>query len=67
MIQLTSLQGEKFFLSADLIERVEEIPDTMITLVNGKKLRVSEDADTVVDRYIEYKRKINGVMEVRHE
>lgn len=67
MISLTSLHGEQFFLSGDLIERIEEIPDTMITLVSGKKLRVSEDANTVVERYIEYKRKINGVMEVGHE
>lgn len=67
MIQLTSLQGETFFLSADLIERVEEIPDTLITLVSGKKLRVSEDAETVVERYTVYKRKIYGGLEVRHE
>lgn len=58
MIQLTSLHGEEFFLSADLIERVEQIHDTLITLVSGKKIRVSEDVNTVVERYIEYKRKI---------
>lgn len=67
MIKLTSLQGEHFYLSADLIEKVEEIPDTMITLINGKKIRVSEDANTVVEKYIEYKRRIQGFMEVRHE
>ncbi len=67
MIKLTSLQGEKFFLSADLIERIEEIPDTMITLIGGKKVRVNEDANEVVERYIEYKRKIHRFLEVRDE
>jgi flagellar protein FlbD len=65
MIKLTSLQGEKFYLSADLIEKVEEVPDTLITLISGKKIRVSEDTDMVVEKYIEYKRKIHGFSEVR--
>lgn len=67
MIKLTSLQGEEFFLNADLIERVEELPDTIITLVNGKKMRVIEDADTIVEKFINYKRKIQCLAEVRNE
>ena len=67
MIKLTSLQGEEFFLSADLVERIEEIPDTMITLISGKKIRVREDANTVVEKYMEYKRKIHRFSEVRDE
>ncbi len=67
MIKLTSLQGEEFFLSADLIEKVEQVPDTLITLISGKKIRVREDADSVVEKYMEYKRKIHGFSEVRNE
>lgn len=67
MIKLTSLQGEEFFLSADLIERIEEIPDTMITLISGKKIRVREDANAVVEKYMKYKRKIHRFSEVRDE
>lgn len=58
MIKVTSLKGEKFYLNAELIEKIQEIPDTMITLISGKKLRVSEDADTVASKYIDYRRKI---------
>lgn len=59
MIQLSSLHSETFYLNADLIVKIEQIPDTMITLTNGEKIRVSESPEDVVRKFIEYKRKIN--------
>lgn len=59
MIQLSSLHSEIFYLNADLIVKIEQIPDTMITLTNGEKIRVSESPEDVVRKFIEYKRKIN--------
>ncbi|KAF2959845.1 flagellar FlbD family protein [Thermotoga sp. 38H-to] len=58
MIRLTKIDGRWFFLNADLIEAVEALPDTTITLINGKKYIVKESAEEVVQRVIEYKRKI---------
>jgi flagellar protein FlbD len=58
MIRLTRIDGRWFFLNADLIETVEALPDTTITLINGKKYIVKESAEEVVQRVIEYKRKI---------
>jgi flagellar protein FlbD len=49
MIQLTRLNGSRFLLNSDLIERVDETPDTVITLVDGTRYLVSEDLDTVLD------------------
>lgn len=49
MIQLTRLNGSRFLLNSDLIERVDETPDTVVTLVDGTRYLVSEDLDTVVD------------------
>lgn len=60
MIKLTSLKGEAFYLNAELIERIEEIPDTLITLQSGKKIRVSQKGSEVVERIVAYRRKING-------
>ena len=37
MIVLTRLNGHAFALNPDLIERAESTPDTVITLVDGKK------------------------------
>ena len=55
MIKLTKFksQDHEFVLNADLIETVEETPDTVITLTNGKKLIVSESMDEVVRRVME--------------
>ncbi|MCD6550660.1 flagellar FlbD family protein [Thermotoga sp.] len=58
MIRLTRIDGRWFFLNADLIETVEALPDTTITLLNGRKYIVKESVEEVVQRVIEYKRKI---------
>jgi flagellar protein FlbD len=49
MIVLTRINGEAFALNPDLIERVEETPDTHITLVDGKHLMVTESLKDVID------------------
>jgi len=58
MIWLTGLSGEEFVLNAELIEMIEARPDTTITLVNGRKYIVRESIEDVIQRVIEYKRKI---------
>lgn len=58
MIQLTKLNGQPFVLNADLIETVEETPDTVIKLVSDKKVIVKETKEQVVELVIQYKRKI---------
>ncbi len=58
MILVTSLSKKQFYLNPDLIYRLEETPDTMVTLVDGKTLLVIETADEVIQRIIEYRQKI---------
>ena len=58
MIEVTRLKGKKMIINAELIETVEETPDTVITLTNGKKFVVSESAEEVISLVIGYKRKI---------
>jgi flagellar protein FlbD len=49
MILLTRFHsGERFGVNPDLIERVEETPDTVITLTNGTKHVVQESIDEIV-------------------
>lgn len=49
MIQLTRLNGKRFLVNSDLIERVDETPDTVITLVDGTRYLVAEDLDSVLE------------------
>ena len=60
MIEVTRLKGKKMMINAELIETVEETPDTVITLTNGKKFVVSESAEEVTSLVIGYKRKKIG-------
>lgn len=60
MVEVTRLKGSKIMVNAEMIETIEETPDTVITLTSGKKFVVSETAKQVTERIIEYKRKIHA-------
>jgi len=49
MISLTRLNGEKLTLNALMIEQIQSLPDTTITLLNGKKMVVKEKEADVID------------------
>lgn len=57
MIHLTRLHNEKVVINADLIEFVEETPDTMISMTTGKKLMVRESVEDVIEKIVEYRRR----------
>ena len=63
MIQLTSINGKEFYLNCDLIYKVQESYDTIITLVDGKKIRVMDSPEVIVEKIIQYKRKIYTIPE----
>ncbi len=50
MIELTRFNGTTFFLNITHIESVEATPDTVITLVSGKKILVKDKAAEVAAR-----------------
>ena len=55
MIDLTGMNNKEFILNADHIEKIEEVPETLITLTNGKKYIVLESVDEVKDAVLRYK------------
>ena len=58
MIDVTAMTNKEFILNADHIEKIEEVPETLITLTNGKKYIVLESVEEVVDKVLKYKNKI---------
>jgi flagellar protein FlbD len=62
VISLTKLSGQRFVLNAEKIRTVEETPDTMITLTTGDRVIVKETAREVVDRAVEYGRRLRTVL-----
>jgi flagellar protein FlbD len=58
VIYVTRLDGSTLVVNADLIETVEHTADTVITLLDGKKLVVKTHVEEVVDRVIGYRQAI---------
>jgi flagellar protein FlbD len=62
MITVTRFDNSALVVNADLIEFVETLPDTHITLVTGKKLLVRESAPEVVARVLAYRQAVGPAM-----
>lgn len=65
MIPLTKFNSDsrkkrEFILNAEIIQTVEETPDTVITLINGEKLIVEEPMDEIVRRVMKYRRALKS-------
>lgn len=58
MIKLKRLNGELIVVNNDLIETIEETPDTVLTLTTGKKILVEETVDEVVEKAAIFKNKV---------
>ncbi len=58
MIEVTKLNDIKVSINAELIEMVEEVPDTVITLTTGKKIFVKESRQKIENLVKLYKRDI---------
>ncbi len=58
MIELTRLNNSLIMINSDLIETVEENPDTVVTLTTGKKYVVKESRQDIRNLVISYKQNI---------
>lgn len=59
MVTLTKLNNQFLTINAELIETLEETPDTVIVMTTGNKYVVKETQQEVIDKIINYKRKIH--------
>ena len=58
MIQLTRLKGQPLIVNSELIEFIENTPDTVITLLTGEKVIVLETAEQIVDLIIKFRQRL---------
>ena len=56
MIRVTRLDNTEIVINAELIETVEEAPDTIITTTTKKRYMVKESADHVVNKIMKYRK-----------
>jgi flagellar protein FlbD len=62
MIKVTRFNMTELVLNADLIEFVDQTPDTVITMITGRKVLVRESADEVRQRVISYRREAGALI-----
>ncbi len=60
MVLLTRLNGRAFVVNAELIKMIESTPDTLLTLVSGDCIMVRETVDEVVEKAVDYQRRVHG-------
>ncbi|MBD5499772.1 MAG: flagellar FlbD family protein [Lachnospiraceae bacterium] len=58
MIEVTKINGTKVLINPDLIEIVEETPDTVIAFTTGRKIIVKESRQDVKNLVILYRKDI---------
>ena len=58
MIEVTKINGVRELVNPDLIELVEETPDTVLTLTTGKKIIVKESRQEIKNLVILYRKDI---------
>jgi flagellar protein FlbD len=60
MIAVTRFDGSEILLNEDLIESIEQTPDTVLSLVNGHKLMVRDAPAELVRRVVEFRQLVLG-------
>ncbi len=58
MIQVTQLNGKKYWINPHMIETMETLPDLTLTLLSGRKLIIKDSPEEVIQKIIEYRNKI---------
>ena len=60
MIKVTRLNGTEYYINPHQIESIEIHPDTTMLMLSGKHVVVKEGVAEVIDRIVEYRRRIGG-------
>ena len=60
MIKVTRLNHEEYYINPHQIESIELRPDTTLFLLSGRHILVREGIDELIERIIEYRKRIGG-------
>jgi len=60
MIKVTRLKGLEYYINPHQIESIELHPDTTLLMLSGKHVVVRERAEEIIEKIVEYRRRIGG-------
>jgi flagellar protein FlbD len=58
MVDLTKLNGDKFYLNPHLIEKMEEKPDTVITMSSQVQYIVKDKIEDILVKIVRYRKRL---------
>ena len=61
MVELTRINGTKILVNPDLMELVEETPDTVVAFTTGRKIIVKESRQEIKNLVKSYRKDIFAV------
>ena len=67
MIVLTKLNNVPIAVNSDLIQYVEETPDTVITMTNNDKVVVREGMKEIIQKVVHFRRLLHQLIESEYE
>jgi flagellar protein FlbD len=67
MIVLKKINNALIAVNSDLIQYIEETPDTVITMTNSDKVVVQEGMNEIIQKVVHFRRHINNLIELEHE
>ena len=67
MIVLTKINNAPIVVNSDLIQYIEETPDTIITMTNSDKVVVQEGMVEIIQKVVHYRRLIRQLIETEYE
>jgi flagellar protein FlbD len=67
MILLTKINKAPIAVNSDLIQYIEETPDTVITMTNNDKVVVQESMSEIIQKVVHFRRLINRQIEAEYE
>ncbi len=67
MILLTKINDVPITVNSDLIQHIEETPDTIITMTNNEKVVVRERMKDIIEKVVQFRRSINNLLLKEYE
>jgi flagellar protein FlbD len=67
MIILTKINQAQIAVNADLIQYIEETPDTVLTMTNDDKVVVKESIAEIIEKVVSFRRYVNNLVETEYE
>ena len=58
MIEVTRLNGKKYWINPHQIEAMEQMPDLTLTMLSGKTIVIKDTPEEVIEKIIAYRKQI---------